>query len=131
MSEKIVHSTQFHELYESLSVNGKMDKNTLVIVLVMLSKGELEDKLQVLFSLIAHEEEDHAGPSRKSKSKKKMVVTRGRVEDTGNVSLSCLIMMNLAVSGATPRLSTKELGPAFGAHFEITFIPNPPTYSLT
>ena len=53
IAERFVKVSGFQELFGSLSSDGKVDRNTLAVVLIMFSSGELEDRLRALFSLIA------------------------------------------------------------------------------
>ena len=48
IAERLIRLNGFEELFDSLSTEGNVDKNTLVVVIVILSSGELEDKLKEL-----------------------------------------------------------------------------------
>ncbi|QDZ18910.1 hypothetical protein HOP50_02g14160 [Chloropicon primus] len=92
IAERLIRLNGFEELFDSLSTEGNVDKNTLVVVIVILSSGELEDKLKELFALVAKK------PSReRTKKREKMVATRQNLEDTGQLVLTCLVMMNLSM----------------------------------
>ncbi len=119
VAQSVIKEIRFNELFESLSVNGKVDKNTLKLVLLMLSTGDLEERLDELFSLIpsgvAADGADGGGSGggvlglrgRRAKKKVKKKVTRTNLIETGQIALTCLVMMNLS------------LRPLNGAHFKL------------
>ena len=93
IAERFVKVSGFQELFGSLSSDGKVDRNTLAVVLIMFSSGELEDRLRALFSLIAK------APSQQGRRRKqeKMKAIRQSLDDTGQLVLTCLVMMNLSM----------------------------------
>lgn len=106
----IIKEIRFAELFESLSENGQVDKNTLLVVLMILSTGEMEERLSFLFKLISSEgegsqqfESSSSTSSSSKKAKEEGKVTRASLADTGQLAITCLVMMNLSLQPLNKR----------------------------
>ena len=84
----------WNELFESLSTDGSVDRNALIIILLMLSSGELEEKLKILFDMVSTETVDSSRSFRRKPEKR---ADRESLEKAGQLALTCLVMMNLSV----------------------------------